>query len=114
VDGRDHEGWARTFTEDGSFSSRRLGTCRGFEALRKFAADYHEQLGGVQPRHIVTNISLKIDGDEARGMSYLSYYHVINGKVELAALGGYRDTMRKVDGHWLFASRDTFLDSVDF
>ncbi|MGW5106082.1 nuclear transport factor 2 family protein [Nocardia sp. NPDC004123] len=110
VDERHHEAWARCFTEDGTFSSPLLGTHTGFENLKRFATSYHENLAGVQVRHIISNISVEIDGTNAVGWCYLSYYHTESGETHLAALGGYRDTLRKVNGQWLFSRRDVFLD----
>jgi 3-phenylpropionate/cinnamic acid dioxygenase small subunit len=110
IDEGRYERWIDCFTSDGIFDSPRFGRHQGHEGLRKFAAIYRESLGGAKVRHVITNILADIDGDNASGTCYLSYYHTKHSKTELAAVGGYRDKLRKVDGRWLFESRQVFLD----
>ena len=46
----------------------------------------------------------------AHGTCNLIYFHIKGGKTELAAVGGYRDELRKVEGDWRFAHRKVYVD----
>lgn len=110
IDADRREDWVACFTEDGVFDSKRLGRHAGRYALIEFMRLYKEYQGGVQVRHVISNISVQIDGDRATGTCYLTYYHSKNGKSELLAVGGYSDKLRKIDGKWLFEYRKVFVD----
>ena len=110
IDEGDYDEWVKCFAEDGTFESPRFGRHSGHEGLRRFTRIYRESLRGAQVRHVITNIRITLNGDQAEGGCHLTYYHSHRGKSELAAVGGYRDSLRKVEGVWLFASRKVFLD----
>ena len=110
IDNARYDEWIDCFTEDGVFESPRFGRYAGREGLGKFVATYRESLGGAQVRHVISTLSFRIDGDRATGSCYLTYFHSKNGKTELAAVGHYRDVLRKVGGEWRFQSRQVFLD----
>ncbi len=110
IDNGEYEDWLSCFTEDGVFESTRFGKHVGREGLRKFTKIYRESLGGAQVLHAITNVYFKIEGDAGAGSCYLLYYHCKDGKIQQAAVGRYKDTLRKVDGRWLFASRKVSLD----
>lgn len=110
IDEGRYEEWVALFTKDGVFASPRFGRHAGRDGLRRFTAVYKESLGGARVRHMISNVLVEIDGDRASGSCALSYFHTQGGKSELAALGGYRDRMRKVDGRWRFESRQVVLD----
>jgi len=111
IDADQREDWVACFTDDGVFDSRRLGKHAGHDQLTAFTRIYREHLAGGQARHVVNNILIKLDGDHATGSCYLTYYQTKNGKTELAAIGGYNDKLRKVDGKWLFEYRKVFVDA---
>jgi len=111
IDEDRREDWVACFTEDGVFESPRLGRHAGREGLREFTRIYKEAQAGAQVRHVMSNISVQIEGERATGMCYLTYYHTKGGKSELAAVGGYRDKLRKVGGKWLFEHRKVFVDA---
>jgi 3-phenylpropionate/cinnamic acid dioxygenase small subunit len=102
--------WVKCFTEDGVFDSPRLGRHEGHAALLRFTAIYKESNGDAKVRHMMTNVTFKVDGDTATGGCYLTYYHCKNGKLTLEAIGRYEDEMRKVNDEWLFARRRVFID----
>jgi ketosteroid isomerase-like protein len=110
IDSGRFEEWLNCFTDDGIFESPRLGTHVGREGLRKFTASYKESWAGAQVRHMMVNVSFDIHGDHAHGTCNLIYYHIKGGKTELAAVGGYQDELRKVNGDWLFSHRKVFVD----
>ncbi len=102
--------WVQCFTEDGVFASPIFGEFKGSQGLLKFTAQYKESQGGSQVRHVMSNVSFKINGDTATGGCYLTYYHCKDGKVALAAVGRYEDKLRKVNGEWLFERRKVIID----
>jgi uncharacterized protein (TIGR02246 family) len=110
IDNGAYEDWIDCFTEDGVFESSRLGIHSGREGLRGFTAIYRESLGGAQVRHVITNVTFKLEGEYGTGTCYLVYYHCKDGRVQQAAVGHYQDTLRKSGGRWRFASRKVSLD----
>ncbi len=113
IDNGDYDDWLKCFTEDGVFESTRFGRHAGQEGLRKFTKIYRESLGGAQVLHVITNVYFKLEGDGGAGSCYLAYYHCKEGRIQQAAVGRYKDTLRKVDGRWFFASRKVSLDGHD-
>jgi 3-phenylpropionate/cinnamic acid dioxygenase small subunit len=110
IDYGPHEEWVRCFTPDGVFDSPRLGRHEGHDGLTKFTATYAASHGDAQVRHMMTNVTFRIEGDMAKGGCYLTYYHCKNGKATLQAIGRYQDELRKIDGEWLFQYRRVFID----
>jgi 3-phenylpropionate/cinnamic acid dioxygenase small subunit len=110
IDNSQFENWANCFTEDGIFESPIFGKHAGRDALRKFCASYKESWGGAQVRHMMVNVSFDIHGDHAHGTCNLIYFHIKDGKTELAAVGGYHDDLRKVGDSWRFAHRKVWID----
>ena len=104
IDGGDAEGWAATFTSDGTFESGGR-THQGTEALTAFAKGFAERMAGA--RHWNNNMIIEGDGDAASLRCYLLL--VRGGQVVTSAR--YEDTLRKVDGQWRFASRRVVPDS---
>jgi SnoaL-like protein len=110
IDYGPYEEWVKCFTEDGVFESPRFGRHAGHRALLRFTAIYKDANGDAKVRHMMTNVTFRVDGDTATGGCYLTYYHCKNGKAILEAIGRYEDELRKVDGDWLFARRRVFID----
>jgi len=110
IDDNEADAWVDCFTEDGTFESGRFGKHTGKDGLKKFTKLYRESLGGAKVMHVITNVHFKLEGDAGAGTCYLIYYHCKEGKIQQAAVGRYRDTLRKVNGRWYFASRQVSLD----
>ncbi|HKN00146.1 MAG TPA: nuclear transport factor 2 family protein [Candidatus Binataceae bacterium] len=110
IDNAEYDDWLACFTEDGVFESSRFGKHSGQEGLRKFTRIYRDSLGGAQVLHVITNVHFKIEAEAGMGSCYLVYYHCKDGRVQQAAAGRYKDTLRKVNGQWHFASRKVSLD----
>ena len=110
IDNNESDAWVDCFTEDGTFESSRFGKHTGKEGLKKFTKLYRESLGGAQVLHVITNVHFKLEGDGGAGRCYLIYYHCKEGKIQQSAIGRYKDTLRKVNGRWYFASRQVSLD----
>jgi hypothetical protein len=105
---------AELFTEDGVWhwphGDRRI---EGREALRAyFASRPADRLS----RRLMTNLLVTVEtATTARAVSYLTTYRVdgyTGGMIAPrlpANVGHYEDAFRKVDGHWLLASRTVHL-----
>jgi len=117
ADSRDAKGKQALFTADTRFAvymagegteasyviNGRNGLTPVFEDLRQYDVTTH-----FNGQSTVT-----LDGDHAAGLSYTIAHHVFTdaGKrmIMIASLR-YRDTFAKIDGEWLFAERNLFLD----
>jgi SnoaL-like domain len=83
----------------------------GHAALAAWIKDYHESWKkDEQRRHMLTNLTLNIQGDSATGSCYLTAYHCKAGKANLGVVGYYRDRLVKVDGAWRFSYRLVVVD----
>ena len=76
-----------------------------------------EEAQGPYPstgRHNITNIVLKIDGDNAAGRAYWFHYGNDNPerKAVINSYGYYEDEMVKVDGQWLFSKRVIYNEQM--
>ncbi len=112
IDAAQFDEWVECFTEDGVFESPRLGKHRGRDGLRKFCAMYKESWGGAKPMHLMSNVSIAVNGDRAAGGCYLAYFHCKAGKAEFSAVGHYTDKLRKVNGRWRFEHRQVAIDGA--
>jgi len=110
IDYGPYEEWVNCFTDDGVFDSPRFGRHAGHKALLSFTAMYRDSNGDAKVRHMMTNVTFRVNGDSATGGCYLTYYHCKNGKAILEAIGRYEDELRKAEGNWLFARRRVFID----
>ena len=62
-------------------------------------------------RHVICDIFFESEGkQEATVVSTLLLSSVEAGEISLVTSGIYRDTVKKVDGKWLFANRHLDLD----
>ncbi|RCW45755.1 uncharacterized protein (TIGR02246 family) [Halopolyspora algeriensis] len=93
---------AELFTADGAFVG--LSTARGRDELRTFFAEL--QSGPLQAWwHFSSNETITVDGDEARGETWLDQPCVVDGEAHIAA-GRYQDdVVRDSDGQWRFRER---------
>jgi hypothetical protein len=60
--------------------------------------------------HVVTNLSLHIDGDAATDQAYWETIGTTDCKSVVEGAGHYEDTLKREDGHWRFYSREIFDD----
>jgi uncharacterized protein (TIGR02246 family) len=99
------------FTEDGSLESPTVGTYSGRAAIREFAVRFARfREGGSQLRHVISNLAVKLDGNQATATCYLLNIITRNGQSELLAPGRYECRLEKFDGVWLFKHRLVILD----
>jgi ketosteroid isomerase-like protein len=110
VDAARFDDWIDCFTSDGIFESPLMGLFKGPEELRRFTGQYENSWAGGGVRHMMVNVSFDIEGDTATGTCGLIYFKVHDGKSAYLLTGGYRDTLRKVDGEWRFSHRKVYID----
>ncbi len=104
------EDWVALFTDDGVFESPIYGTFAGPAGLRQFMGQYSASWNGGGVRHMIVNVSVDVQGDEATGTCGLIYFKVHDGRSELQLTGGYHDRLRKVGGEWRFSHRKVYVD----
>jgi 3-phenylpropionate/cinnamic acid dioxygenase small subunit len=110
-DGRFAE-MAALFTENGTWDTA-FGRATGRAAIAELARSLRERAGDQRPRaaHLVTNISITLDGASARVRS--NWTVVQNSPVgpRIGSGGAYRDELVKEHAQWLFRYRkiDRFI-----
>jgi uncharacterized protein (TIGR02246 family) len=123
LDFRDADTYASTFTEDGVLDYG--PTVKGRDAIRKMiqgmakndADRAAKDTSGLRPasgRHNISNIVIKIDGDQATGRAYWFHYsnNNANRTAQLDSFGNYEDELVKVNGKWLFSKRKIYNEQV--
>ena len=100
------------FTENGTWDTA-FGRATGRAAIAQLARDIRAKAGEQRPRgiHLVTNISIALDGASAR---VRSNWTVVQNNAEgpkIGSGGAYRDELVKEGGQWLFRYRkiDRFI-----
>jgi ketosteroid isomerase-like protein len=117
ADRRDLEGQKSLFAEDAHFVVYMAGpgteptqVLDGREALTPVFDDLNRYQATM---HFNGQSTISLDGDRATGESYCIAHHLFTEdgerKVMIAWLR-YIDTFAKVDGGWLFAERNLYLD----
>jgi 3-phenylpropionate/cinnamic acid dioxygenase small subunit len=66
--------------------------------------------GAPRTMHVVTNLSLHIDGDTATDQAYWETIATRDCKSVVAGAGHYEDVLKREDGKWKFAKREIFDD----
>ncbi len=110
-DGRFAE-MAALFTENGTWDTA-FGRATGRTAIAELAHSLRERSGDQQPRaaHLVTNISITLDGASARARSNWTVVQNSPEGPKIGSGGAYQDELVKVGGQWLFRYRkiDRFI-----
>jgi hypothetical protein len=106
IDDVDGKAFSACFTPGGSLNGAAGDAIAGTEALTTFAE-------GMVPgiRHVVANVHVEGEADDARGRAYVIVYARAGGATTLLTTGRYRDELERIDGTWLFASRYFTADS---
>ena len=117
ADRRDAEGQKSMFTEDTHFvvymdgqGSERTQVLDGREALTPVFEDLNRYQATM---HFNGQSTVALEGDRATGESYCIAHHLFtdNGERKLmVAWLRYADIFVKVDGAWLFAERNLYVD----
>jgi hypothetical protein len=117
ADRRDAEGQKSLFTENTHFvvymdgqDSDPTQVLDGREALTPVFDDLNRYQATM---HFNGQSTIAVDGDDATGESYCIAHHLFteNGERKLmVAWLRYGDTFVKIDGAWLFAQRNLYVD----
>jgi ketosteroid isomerase-like protein len=110
VDAGDGPAFAAMFVESGSLDSG-FNVLKGHDELRDFAGMVPTIAPGA--RHIVSNVSIDGDGDDATARLYLQMWATAGGAADtkLVISGRYEDTLRREGGVWRFVTRKMIPDS---
>jgi ketosteroid isomerase-like protein len=115
IDLGDPEGWAATFTPDGTFRCTGLpedsplgGRYEGTDQLVAYAK-LHYRIAKGRARHWNANLVIDGDGETARMRCYLLALTAGGGKLA-GTTGIYDDRLRKVNETWLFVERHIAID----
>jgi 3-phenylpropionate/cinnamic acid dioxygenase small subunit len=110
-DGRFAE-MASLFTENGTWDTA-FGRATGRPAIADLARKLRERAGDQRPRaaHLVTNISITLDGASARVCSNWTVVQNSPEGPKIGSGGAYQDELVKVGEQWLFRHRkiDRFI-----
>jgi ketosteroid isomerase-like protein len=115
LDHRDMVKYSETFTEDGIVLADQ-GKWEGRAAMQKMFTPKPAE-PGQSPRpvveemtHMATDVVIQVNGDNARAWGkYFAFFRATPGKrqrAEVSGIGGYDDTLVRVNGHWLFKKRE--------
>jgi hypothetical protein len=110
-DGRFGE-MAALFTENGTWDTA-FGRATGRTAIAELAHGIRARAGDERPRavHLVTNISIALDGASARVRSNWTVVQNSPQGPKIGSGGAYQDELVKEHGQWLFRYRkiDRFI-----
>lgn len=99
---RDGQAWAKTWTQDGCWKLMGL-EIKGRESILEL---WQQVIAGFEFAILMpSSCTFEIDGDKATGHWYLQEFTRDLQGEKLSALSRYLDTYRKVDGQWLFETR---------
>ena len=105
IDSGDAQGWAGTFTPDGTFNK-----FAGHEQLVGFIQQWKEKMNGANRRHWNTNLSIRPSTDGASATVMLMLVDVTTKGI--VATGMYNDTLVRTANGWRFKSRATKMDAA--
>ena len=119
LDRRMWKDYAATFTEDGELVQGKSVT-KGRKAIEELMSQPRAPAPGAPPpppappagefgatKHVVTNLSLKLNGTTATATAYWQTIVIRpGGATAIAGVGYYIDQLKKVNGKWLFTRRE--------
>jgi|HubBroStandDraft_1064217.scaffolds.fasta_scaffold203473_1 hypothetical protein len=123
LDANDWKAYAALFTKDGTLIMTGGSTKKtGPAAIQEFFSTQPARSAPATPSpcpvmpgvnrfmHVVTNLTLHIDGDTATDQAYWETIGTTDCKSAVLGAGHYEDTLKREDGHWRFFSREIFDD----
>src|SRR5215210_7587604 len=103
IDNHDAAGWSELFAPDGRFVTRR-GEFVGNEAIRGFMANVLSAAAGRPSKHLCTNVSIEVHGDEASATAdALVHERQADQTFAILTSGRYVDRLVRYAGDWRFA-----------
>lgn len=122
IDYADWDAYVATFADDGelTFAS---GTSKGHDAIRKAVTDFAKGIGRfyhtadgkpAKLRHIILQSVIRVEGDRAwaRSQWLEMANHGEGDQPKIGTYGEYEDTLKRVNGHWLFARRNVLNEFI--
>jgi 3-phenylpropionate/cinnamic acid dioxygenase small subunit len=107
-DGRIGE-WSKIFDDDGVMAVRGEEH-HGPEGIYAYLTKARVDGVPSTARHLITNVRVDIDGDDATMRSDFTHVRVTDGVAVTEMVGAYRTTMRWRDDEWKFVRHEvTFL-----
>lgn len=106
IDSGDAEGYANTFTPDGTFNR-----FVGHDALVDFVGTWREKMNGANRRHWNTNLRIMGTPEGANGSVYLMLLDVGTRPASIFSTGMYTDSLVKTKAGWRFKQRTTKGDA---
>jgi len=107
LDAGDSEGYASTFTSDGTFNNN-----VGHDAIVKFADTFHAGMG-AHVKHWNTNLMILPTPDGgATGQVYLVLFDFATKPPSIATSASYSDQLVKTPQGWRFKKRQTKGDTA--
>jgi 3-phenylpropionate/cinnamic acid dioxygenase small subunit len=123
LDANDWKAYAALFTKDGTLIMNGGNTKKtGPAAIQEFFSTQPARPAPATPSpcpvapgvnrfmHVVTNLTLEIDGDSATDQAYWETVGTTDCKSVVLGAGHYEDKLKREDGHWRFFSREIFDD----
>jgi hypothetical protein len=106
LDSGDSQGYAATFTQDGTFNNN-----VGHDAIVKFADTFHAGMG-AHVKHWNTNLMIQPSAEGATGQVYLVLVDFATKPPTIATSASYSDQLVKTPQGWRFKKRQTKGDTA--
>jgi actinorhodin biosynthesis protein ActVIA len=106
LDAGDSQGYASTFTPDGTFNNN-----VGHDAIVKFADTFHAGMGS-HVKHWNTNLMIQPSPEGATGQVYLVLVDFATKPPSIATSASYSDQLVKTPQGWRFKKRQTKGDTA--
>ncbi len=107
LDSRNWQGLDDVFIEDATAHFQGMGHFNGRAAIVELISSALSATAATQ--HLLANIVIELDGNEARSKCYLQALHTGKGSFEGKAMtvwGEYRDQLRRTPAGWRIAHRE--------
>ena len=103
IDQRDGDAYAALFAPDGRFESP-FASAVGTSEIKRMTLSLHESGFTEDKRHYLGPLSVELDGERARAISYWWVADTADAP-RVFATGRYVDELRKTDGTWRIVHR---------